>query len=366
MQTDEIHPWHRSIPSSSLAPDWDLLSPSARDLLVQISPQGSIVHLRGGTGLPFNPLELTGAPGRGSGPDLTPLRTFFQELHTPSSKPLTHELCITGKTGPHFLDLSVTPLQQGHHLVLIRDMTERKRLEHIAEGAVTMNNISTLFTGIRHEIGNPLHAMKMTLSVLRDNLGIFPPEQILQYVERCLKSVGRIEFLLRSLKNHSLYDRIEWEKTPLKQFFNQFLSLIQDDASSKGIALSFTWDQKDQFFWTDPHALQQVLFNLVGNAIQALEGQVSPHLDIRVQHQTEALAIEILDNGAGLTPEQERQVFTPFFTTKTGGTGLGLAISRKILHRMNATLSLLNRKEGGCCARILLPDPQNYAEEQGT
>ena len=248
----------------------------------------------------------------------------------------------------------------------MRNATERKRLEHIAEGAVTMNNISTLFTGIRHEIGNPLHAMKMTLSVLRDNLGAFPPERTLQYVERCLKSVGRIEFLLRSLKSHSLYDRIEWEHTPLQPFFNQFLSLIQDDTASRGITLSFSWDQTDQFFWTDPHALQQVLLNLVGNAIQALEGKSAPSLDIRAFHQAEALAIEILDNGPGLTPEQERQVFTPFYTTKTGGTGLGLAISRKILHRMNASVALFNRQSGGCRVLILLPDPQNYGEERGT
>jgi signal transduction histidine kinase len=116
------------------------------------------------------------------------------------------ELAHTNRTfqwGNRLLGCSIYPVSENHFCLFLRDITEKTRLESIAQAVNTMDNIGFIFSGIRHEIGNPLNSIKMTISVLRKNLDRFPKETIREYIERTASEITRMEYLLKSLRNFS-------------------------------------------------------------------------------------------------------------------------------------------------------------------
>ena len=109
--------------------------------------------------------------------------------------------------------------------------------------------------------------------------------------------------------------------------------------------------------WCDPNRLEQVLLNLIGNAIDAMEGQSVQRLTLRGEREGDWVVIEVGDNGPGLRPELLDHLFEPFYTTKGpgAGLGLGLAISAGILRDLGGQLSAENAPDGGARFVVKLP-----------
>ena len=104
-----------------------------------------------------------------------------------------------------------------------------------------------------------------------------------------------------------------------------------------------------------PAMLQQVLFNIVQNAAQAMNGVGA--IDAEARIEARAVRIRIHDSGPGIADDLLPRVFEPFFTTKAPGegTGLGLAISYEIVHELGGTIRASNHPDGGACFDIVLP-----------
>ena len=105
----------------------------------------------------------------------------------------------------------------------------------------------------------------------------------------------------------------------------------------------------------DPNLLQQILLNLVLNAIQALRGEGATPGTGDVWVEVEDGRVQVRDNGPGVPVENRERVFTPFFTTRSRGTGLGLAICGKTAQAMGGTLSLRSEVGKGACFILELP-----------
>jgi signal transduction histidine kinase len=114
-------------------------------------------------------------------------------------------------------------------------------------------------------------------------------------------------------------------------------------------------ERPDLTAWADPRALQQVLVNLVANALDALEGRPTPRIEITAREGGPYVQIEVQDNGSGIPLGARQAVFQPFYTTKPGGTGLGLCIVKKLLASMNGTVEISS--EVGLGTRIDLSLP---------
>ncbi|MCY1303673.1 Globin-coupled histidine kinase [compost metagenome] len=114
----------------------------------------------------------------------------------------------------------------------------------------------------------------------------------------------------------------------------------------------------------DPNQLTQVLTNLVQNGLryrtqQHGTGQV--WLNLFRDSETELPVLEVLDDGPGISPEQQARLFEPFFTTETKGTGLGLYISRELCESNQARIDYKMRNEGGSCFRITFAHPRKLS-----
>jgi len=117
----------------------------------------------------------------------------------------------------------------------------------------------------------------------------------------------------------------------------------------------------DTWVRVDPHQIEQVLINLIQNAIESLEGQGTITLRVRtefsrLQGRTGPMVkLEVSDTGKGIPPEVRKRMFDPFFTTKEGGTGLGLAIAARIVEKHGGTLECRSEVNRGTTFVILLP-----------
>ena len=236
------------------------------------------------------------------------------------------------------------------------DITEKKRLESIAEAANLMDNLGYIFSGIRHEIGNPLNSVKMALSVLDKNLDRYPRQTIREFIGRALSELSRMEYLLKAFKNFSLFETPRMEKIDLGHFLANFISLIEEDFSRKRIHIFLDVPPEDVYVSTDPRAFHQVILNLMTNAADALAQTERPMIDIAVEKIPGFAQVKVRDNGCGMTSEEYKNLFRPFYTSKAQGTGLGLMIVKKMLSKMNSTIRIESRHLEGTTVTMMLPE----------
>jgi PAS domain S-box-containing protein len=121
-----------------------------------------------------------------------------------------------------------------------RDVTDKLRLESIAEAAVTMNNIGYVFSGVSHEIGNPVSALMVTLDLLKSTLHASSEEVIAEHLDRALSQVSKIDYLLASLRNFGIFETQDPQSVQMATFIDQFLSLVSEDFRKKGITIEAT------------------------------------------------------------------------------------------------------------------------------
>lgn len=238
---------------------------------------------------------------------------------------------------------------------VITDITEKLKLESIAEAVNMMNNIGYIFSGIRHEIGNPVNSIKMALSVLKQNIDSYTTDMVKEYADRMLSEVLRLEYLLKAMKNFNMYETVELMDTDMTDFMNKFLSLVVSDFEKKGIKVDATVTEPS-WVYADPRALQQVLLNIMTNASDALEGRENPRIAISVSKAAGMVDIRIEDNGGGMTEDQQEDLFKPFYTNKAKGTGLGLVIAKKMLTKMKGFIELVSEKDEGTIVDLFIPE----------
>ncbi len=254
-----------------------------------------------------------------------------------------------------------------NHVFVSRDITKEKRLESIAEAANLMTNIGYIFSGIRHEIGNPINSIKLALTVLNNNIKKYSLEKIQEFTKRSLDEVLRVEYLLKALKNFSLFETPETQTIVINTFITHFVNLIQDDFQKNGISVRAELPPEEIMGITDPRALHQVLLNLFTNAADALSDTKDPTIIIQLKVAEGLIRIEVIDNGCGMDTEEQSNLFKPFYTSKQHGTGLGLVIVKKMLAKMQSTIKILSEKNTGTCVIIFIPEDSyvsNFKEKE--
>jgi len=238
--------------------------------------------------------------------------------------------------------------------VFVKDITEKQRLESIAEAVETMNNIGYVFAAVRHELGNPINSVKAAVSVLRANHASYSQEVVSEYLDRIASELGRVETLLRSLKSFSLHERPAIARTDVAQVLKEFAALAGDQARRGEATLEVETTGPCQAA-CDPRALHQVLLNLFTNAVDAVADRPGRTIRLRAWTEDQLVCVSMTDDGKGIAADDLRSLFKPFYTSKVHGTGLGLVISRKLLARMGGTISVESIEGHGTSVTLTLP-----------
>ena len=246
--------------------------------------------------------------------------------------------------------------QVANQVIIKRDITEEKRLESIAEAANLMDNIGFIFSSIRHELGNPINSIKVSLSVLESNINNYDTETITRFIHRSLSDIKRVEYLLKTLKNFSIFERPDVKATDMNALLEKLIQLTEKDLAKQYVMLAIMCPPKPLIGMIDPRAFLQVLLNLIMNAVAALDKSDNKKITISLKQKKQSqLTFTLEDNGCGMEEETVNNLFRPFFTTKPEGTGLGLVIVKKMLSKMNCSITATSRKGKGTRMEIIIP-----------
>ncbi|MFQ5670076.1 MAG: protoglobin domain-containing protein [Acidobacteriota bacterium] len=217
-----------------------------------------------------------------------------------------------------------------------------ERSEHLAA-------VGEMAASIAHEVRNPLAGMKGAMEVLRDQLGdTFAHREI---VEEILGQIERLENLVRDMLTYARPRPPSFQTVDLHHLLDRVLRFAQKGDGK--ICVKCRYESGEARVQADPQQMEQVFFNLVQNAMQAMEG--GGELTVRTAVDDGTVRIDFQDTGHGIPPGQMREVFQPFFTTRHRGSGLGLAIVSKIVGKHGGSLELKNRQEEGTIATVILP-----------
>lgn len=261
----------------------------------------------------------------------------------------------------YYEDCTYSPVRDGsgnivNYVSIKHDVTEKLRLESIAETVDSMNNLGYVFSGIRHEIGNPVSSLLIIMSLLKKKFETSPKEAIREHLEQAAAQVERIDYLLASLKNFNMFETLQIRSVRLSSFMEKFIPLIITDIDKKAIGFAMEEAPRDLWISIDPRALQQALLNVIVNASDAVAGRREPKIVLSMFKSGSMVQIRVADNGAGIQEERKKDLFKPFYTTKVNGTGLGLVITRKLLSRMKGFIEINSRKGEGTVVDIYVPE----------
>jgi signal transduction histidine kinase len=217
--------------------------------------------------------------------------------------------------------------------------------------------LGQMAAGVAHEIANPLASIDSLLQLMRRKPERLTPES----VDTLLGQAERIARIVRELTTFSRPADLERQTLGVNDVVREAVEMASFDGRMKGVRLEQSFDPQVGAAPMLPQAIQQVLLNLLRNALDATEAVDEPSVRVHtVRDGDDWVVIEVADNGCGIDAKDMKRVFEPFFTTKPvgKGTGLGLSISYSLVGRHGGSITVASRPGEGTTFRIRLPARQ--------
>ncbi len=259
-----------------------------------------------------------------------------------------------------FLNFYLAPIDDGEglgYVMLVRDLTRtRAEVEETLESE-RLNALTLLAAGVAHEIGNPLNSLDIHLQLLGRRLRKLPPgdrKPLEEHLATARGEIQRLDSILKQFLNAVRPTVPRRERTDLHALLRETLRLLEIELESRKIAVELDFAASLPPAQVDAGQFQQVFYNLIRNAYQALpsgDGRIT----IRTRANDYEYVIAIEDNGTGISPEHMGAIFEPYRTTKSSGTGLGLLIVRRIVREHGGEISIESQENHGTRVVIHLP-----------
>ncbi len=203
---------------------------------------------------------------------------------------------------------------------------------------------------LTHEIMNSMTPIISIAATLGNIFKKKITEQSLEKAMVCLETIeGRSQGLVHFVQNYrdvTLLPKPVYQDLKVKDLFMHIKGFYEDEMERRGISLSVQCNPLIQMR-ADGKLLQQVMINLVKNAMEALDGRPNPEIILTAQSAGERTVIDVTDNGWGIASDALEQIFVPFFTTKEKGSGIGLSLSKQIVRIHGGSLTVHSVKGEG-------------------
>ncbi len=247
---------------------------------------------------------------------------------------------------------------------LVDEVEERRRVEReLRETQADLARASRLAAvgqmsaAVAHELNQPLAALGMFVSGARLYHQRGEAAEVLENLDEIDALRLRMASLTQELKRFARPGESRIETVDLRECLKTSAKLVRPRIEETGVALQLHITSADLLATTAPLRVEQVLVNLIRNAIDACQGEPEPRVEARAWSEGTTAMIEVADNGAGIPEDLRERIFEPFFTTKpaAAGLGLGLAISARIVEDLGGGLSVREGRSGGACFVLSLP-----------
>ncbi|MCU7845232.1 MAG: sensor histidine kinase [Candidatus Thiodiazotropha sp. (ex Monitilora ramsayi)] len=245
---------------------------------------------------------------------------------------------------------------------LRQEMAERRRMEHALRQtrdeliqAAKLAMLGQMSASISHEINQPLAAIRSYTDNAKKFLQQDRCDDVAWNLEQIAELISGMTQISSQLK---LFARkTDGQRSPvlLHNAIEASKRILLPQLSRTGTEVRLQSLSEDIEVMADPVRLEQVLVNLIGNAVNAMEEQTERWVSIGIEPGDDRLRLTIHDNGPGISEEHLKRIFDPFFTTRETGLGLGLSISQHIIESMGGTLMAKNSEQGGALFSLELP-----------
>ncbi|GAB4329070.1 MAG: hypothetical protein Kow0037_03910 [Calditrichia bacterium] len=251
----------------------------------------------------------------------------------------------------------------------LKDITYSKELQEEMRRIDRLASLGVMASGIAHEIRNPLAGIKAIAQTFEEELEPADPKH--EFVKRIIRQVNRLDDMLKALFSYAKPQKPNPVKCSIKPILTEVLMLQKQKLLKHQIRLIEFYEENLPPLFIDSGQIQQVLFNLILNSIEAIENK--GEITIRVNRVGEVtnffkrkpfykkiterpyVQIQISDTGKGIESKDLNQIFNPFFTTKPFGTGLGLSIVYQITKENDGVIYFESEVGKGTDCYLFLP-----------
>jgi signal transduction histidine kinase len=248
-----------------------------------------------------------------------------------------------GQLGQQFNEM-VERLAQNREEIEDLHKREMARAEHLA-------TLGELAAGLAHEIRNPLAGIAGVVDVMSKELPADGPSRAI--MGDVQKEVLHIQDILNDLLSYARPRPPDFHPSDLNATVEQAVLLGRQQVLTKPIQIQFNANPSLPKVDHDPTLIQQVVLNLLINAIQAIlkEGKI----DVRLSQEQDCAVIHVDDTGRGISPDALPKILKPFFTTRSEGTGLGLSLANSIVHSHGGRIEVASVLKKGTQFKVCLP-----------
>ncbi|EOV2666337.1 TPA: sensor histidine kinase [Enterobacter ludwigii] len=321
-------------------------------VLIDLAPLLSTQHTFDALAIRFN--DANNAPPAGA-------FWHWQRTFTQPTQPFT--LMATAK--PHWLAVSwwVYPFLFFGWAVLIAAASlllwQRRQRQHAEQRAhyyqhARLNTLGEITAGIVHEINQPLTAVQTWIQGAQRQQQQANPQAVSQALAAALVQTQRISALLTRFREHVVQEKVTLRDIDLKPCWQQVVDLLEHERRSEHIAVSHVFAVGATRVLADRLWLEQVLHNLLSNAIQAQQECAQGWVKITSEKRENWIYITLTDGGPGFSPEALQNAFMPFYSGRKEGIGLGMTLTESLMTRMNGSITLGNAPQGGAQVRLQL------------
>ncbi|TFG46269.1 MAG: hybrid sensor histidine kinase/response regulator [Gemmatimonadales bacterium] len=262
------------------------------------------------------------------------------------------------RAGPRTFAVSAYPIGHvpGDAVLVFDDQTDQRRLQDQLIQSEKMSAIGQLIAGIAHDLNNPLASVIGFADFLLEGRDVPPP--LVEPIRVIQQEAERAANIVRNLLTFARKQDHARRPTELGPLLNATLTLLRTQMVSRRVEVLLDLEEGLPIIDADVGQVQQVFVNLINNAAHAIESAGrAGRVVIRARPWRDGVAVEVSDDGPGMTPEVAAQVFEPFFTTKPEGqgTGLGLSISQGIVKEHGGRIVLSTAPDRGARFTVELP-----------
>ncbi len=236
-------------------------------------------------------------------------------------------------------------------LYIFEDVTEVKNLENALSRAENLALLGKITASVAHEIKNPLASLKLSVQLLKKQLGNSNSE-ILETINVLDKEVRRLEERSKGFLEFS-NPKYEFKALNVIEVVTEAVKLARIRARDRNIQITTDYSDENVVVLGDMNALNSAFLNVLVNAMDACEenGKIS----IKVKKEEKMVTISFTDNGKGISPDALDYIFEPFFTLKNGGTGLGMSIVKRVVTSHGGKVKVMSKKGEGTTVNLYIP-----------
>ncbi len=243
------------------------------------------------------------------------------------------------------------------YAIILADITtEKKSTEELIENE-KISSILLLAAGVAHELGNPLNSLTIHLQLIERKLkklkGSKEAVALEESIRVCQGEVTRLDGIIRNFLEAIRPRPPDLSETNVIEVIEEVLAFQEQEIRDRGLHVEADTPASVPVIMADRNQLKQVFFNLVKNAMEAM--QPGGDLHVRVRADDDSVYVRIADTGTGIKTDDLAKLFSPYHTTKSGGHGLGLMIVQRIMRDHGGHIGIESKENAGTAVTLQFP-----------